>query len=177
MLIDYTYLSGKLNLPQTGNTEGRTIVESFINTYETEYLKKVLCYDLWKAFTSGITGSDDPDEKWADLLNGKEFEYNGRNYKWDGFTNDELKSPIANYVYYRYMEDQASDNTLVGTAAQNVDNNSRKNAVSKMIDAWNSMVEMNIVLSYFLKANAETYPEWENCECGEVFNYKNSFDL
>lgn len=309
-IIDYTYFFGKLNLPQSGNTEGRTLITQFIDIYEPEYLKKALGYDLWKAFSEGIAGtglgseqitngsftgnandwtlgtgwsfnvdkvtftnisgasalyqlgvlsttkkyrvsfdvtttngfvnvqfgnnrieavvgtntfdgywadvlghggiivyfmvSTDFDgsidnvsvkeitteQRWLDLLEGKEFEYLSRNYNWNGFNPTEKITPIANYVYYKYMEDRASDNTLVGTAAGAVDNNTRTAPVTKMVDAWNAMAEMDKTLWHFLKVNKDVYPEWTNfqwswdywwrsdsCKRSEVFHFKNSLDL
>lgn len=189
MIIDHTYFTQKLSLPQRGNTEGQTQIDDFVETYEEEYLKKVLGYDLWKAFDTGIAGSPGGyDQRWIDLLDGKEFTYQGRNYNWGGFATM-LKTPIANYVYYKWMEDTAEHNTLVGTAVQNVDNNSRVNAVSKMVDAWNRMVDMNRTLWMFLKSDADTYPEWTDEDhywpwwtdidghCNELFHKRNSLDL
>jgi len=187
MIIDYTYFTEKLRLPQVDNTEGRAIVSEFIDTYETEYLKKVLGYDLWKAFSDGIAGSGTPDQRWIDLLEGLEFTYLEKNNNWNGFEHEQ--NPIANYVYYRYMENKATDNSLVGTVVQAVDNNQRVNAVSKMVSAWNSMVDMNRILLQFLKANASVYPEWDDngygywyyntlTDCSnELFEKKNSLDL
>jgi hypothetical protein len=188
-IIDHTYFYGKLSLPQTNNTEGRSIVDQFITTYEPEYLQKALGYDLWKAFTTGIEGSGEPDQRWKDLLEGKEITYQNRTYKWTGFENTEKKSPIACYVYYKYMEDKASDNTLVGTVVQNVDNNTRVNSLRKMVDAWNSMVDMNNTLWLFLYQNKADYPEWKEYQTGiigwanpfrchgEVFNKINEFGI
>lgn len=311
-IIDYTYFYGKLSLPQTDNTEGRSIVNQFITTYETEFLKKALGFGLWKTFIAGIPGgvvgaeqitngsftgnatgwtlgagwaygsnmvsftagavtelkqnigmiaisiprcrvsfnvggttgfvvvslgrdgtnqvydagsgvvtfdgicasavgdriifTPSPDfngsvddvslkplaveQRWVDLLEGKEFTYYETLHKWGGFSNTLLQSPIANYVYYRYMENKATDNTLVGTTVQKVDNNARVNSVQKMIDAWNSMVDMNQNLWRFLNENKSTYPEWKayasdwvswlsyyQCQRSEVFHKKNSLDL
>jgi len=281
MIIDYTYFTGKLSIPQITNTEGRALVSQFINDYENEYLEKVMGYDLWQAFMAGIEGSGMPDQRWVDLLEGKEFSYLGKNHKWGGFaagqdaidvnptnqytlvvdgpglydppagpsfelppsfvgvrfiierrgtgqlredeysisgstvtlnpllsgetlfitrgaltgtpiSNGQLKSsPITNYVYYKWKEDEAIHSTLVGTAVQNVDNNSKVNPVPKMVDAWNRMVDMNRTLWMFLKENADVYPEWveinwswdywsESNECwvvNEVFRKINSMDI
>lgn len=180
-IIDYTYFTGKISLPQTANTEGRTTVTQFIETCEPEYLKKTLGYELWKAFTEGIAGSGTPDQRWVDLLEGKDFQYNDRSYSWAGFVA--MPSPIAQYVYYWYMENKATDTTLVGPVVQTVDNNARVNAVRKMIDAWNEMVRLNRVLYYFLSVNKEIYPEWSGrlfpywYDCNEMFNSKNEMDL
>lgn len=181
-IIDHTYFFGKLSLPQTGNTEGRSIVQQFIDQYEPEYLKRAMGYELWKAFTDGIesSGETPADERWRDLTDGAEFEYNDRTYKWNGFDPVDKLSPIANYVYYRYMEDRASANTLVGTVVQNVDNNTRVNALRKMVDAWNDMVEMNKLLYYFLQVNAATYPEYVEPDpvyVNEIFYPINEFGI
>lgn len=256
MIIDYTYFHGKLNLPQVGNTEGRNQVIQFINQFEPEYLKKVLGYDLWKAFTDGISGSGTPDQRWLDLLEGSTYTHCGKTREWVGFapltdggsyevdsdnfaeltvdgpgafdppaggftftmppgfegesvavyirgtgrlktseftivgdqvtliisalesgmviflekgsrlaivSGDLLKvSPIANYVYYQYIENDALNTALIGTVVSKTDNNRNVNPVPKLVDAWNRMVEMNRGLAGFLNANKDTYPEWVN---------------
>lgn len=190
MIIDYTYFIGKINLPQTGNTDGRADVTGFIETYEPEYLQKVLGYDLWKAFTDGIEGSGEPDSRWLNLLNGGTFIYNGQTNIWPGF--EAKPSPISQYVYYRNQEDGASDTVLTGTSIGKTDNAIRVSPVSKMIDAWNKMVELNILLWNYLYKNRTLYPEWKPegyydtwywpdtigyCHRNELFNRKNSLDL
>lgn len=190
MIIDYSYFIGKINLPQTGTTDGRTDVEGFIQTHEPEYLQKVLGYDLWKAFTDGIAGSGAVDDRWNKLLQGAEFTYNSRNSVWPGF--EAKPSPISQYVYYRQQEDAASDTVLAGTSTGATDNATRVSPLPKMIDAWNKMVELNILLWNFLYANKALYPEWKNegyyptwywpdsvgyCHRNELFNRKNSLDL
>lgn len=290
-IIDYNYFTKKLNLPQTGNTEGRNEVIRFIDTYENEFLKKALGYDLWKAFSDGIAGSGSPDQRWLDLLEGKEFTYQSRTDKWVGFApvtsggsysinsdnfleltaggpepedpapgttitlpaafqdvtlavyirgTGRLKtseftvvgatltfnggiemslgtvvfiekgnrlsissgdllyvSPIANYVYYQFIENNAMNTVLIGTVVSKTDNNRNVNPVPKLVDAWNRMADMLYGLYGFLQANKDTYPEWStrtkyadwywldidygfynypNC-LSEVYQKKNSLDL
>lgn len=180
-IIDYTYFVKKLNLPQTGDTLGRQNIESFIETYEPLYLKKILGYELSKLFMEGIQGSGDPDQRWIDLLEGKEFTYYGKLNKWMGFSNTDLLSPIANFIYYQFMEESAYDVALVGTSAGDVENATRVSGISKMIDAWNEMSSMNRTLAKFLNANKSIYPEWEGMYqydvLNELYKFKNSFDL
>ena len=178
MIIDYTYFTiGKLKLAQTGNTEGRTEINQDIEIYEPELLQKALGYDLWKAFTDGIEGSGSIETRWESLLSGIEFDYYGKNYKWNGFGPDNKLSPIANYCYYRYMEDSASDVTLAGTATGAVDNNTRVAPMQKMVNAWNDMVDMLHILHRFL-LSSDDYPEYDETQTDtDVFRYKNSLDL
>lgn len=167
-IIDYTKFVGKLNLPQTADTLGRTDVESFITTYETEYLKKALGYDLWKAFTTG----NQTDQRWVDLLEGKEFTCGDETMKWPGFEN----SPIQNYVFYQYMENDAFNTTLIGGAAPAATNATRVSSEPKMIDAWNEMVLVNQILWNFLYESRETYPEWVmTAELPDIYHIKNRF--
>lgn len=169
-IINYTKFVGKLNLPQTGDTEGRTQVESFITEYETEYLKKALGYDLWKAFTTG----NQLDQRWVDLLEGKEFILDGQTVLWPGFNN----KPIQNYVYYKYLENEASTTSLVGGITPAADNSNRVNSSEKMVAAWNDMVELNQILWNFLYENMTVYPEWVITDpLTDVYRFKNRFDL
>lgn len=186
-IIDTTYFIGKINLPQIGTSDGNEEVQSFIETYEPEFLQKLLGYDLWKAFSDGISGSGPYAQRWNDLLNGKEFTYGGRNYKWTGFLNK--PSSIAQYVYYQFQEYKAQSTTLVGDAAPKTANAQRVNPIPKMIDAWNAMVENNRLLAAFLNASVSVYPEWQQmrdwrvpgsywkCSRNEVFNFKNALDI
>lgn len=177
MIIDYTYFFGKLRLPQLGNTEGREEVMQLVEQYETEFLRKVLGYDLWLAFTEGIEGSGTVEQRWVDLLEGIVFDFKGVNRVWIGFSPDSKITPIANYCYYRYLEDTASDVTLAGTATGAVDNNTRTSPMTKMVNAWNDMVDMLHPLNGYLHKN-KTYPEYKIIQTGrELFGYKNSLDL
>src|SRR5574339_318819 len=177
MIIDYTYFIGKLRLPQTGNTEGREEIEGLIEIYEPEYLRKVLGLDLYEAFTEGIAGSGTPDQRWVDLLEGITFDHHGVNHRWNGFDPEDKLTPIANYVYYRYLEDTVSDVTLAGTSTGKTDNNARTSPMQKMVNAWNDMVDMNSELDRLLHNNTD-YPEYVLKQTGrELFGYKNGHDL
>jgi len=77
-------------------------------------------------------------------------------------TNSTIKkSPIANYVYYQFMEDnnQVTDN--LGVIIANKDNNDRVSPEDKMLDAWNRMVDMLRDLLAYLTLNKTLYPEWK----------------
>lgn len=198
MIIDSTYFRNKLVLPQAGNPEGLILVNNFINQYEKEYLRCALGYSLWEALNAAVEDSS-PEERWEWLLNGHTYINHGHTHNWVGFSNAEKVSPIANYVYFQFLDNKASDTVLTGTVVSETDNNSTVNAVDKMIDAWNRMVDMNWHLQRYLKANKSLYLEWRQCECSRsrywdwptyhysgchyyecannVFKKKNSFDL
>lgn len=175
MFIDYSYfIGGKLSLPDIDNTSGRNIIQNFIDIYEPEFLKKALCLDLWKAYTDGIEGSGEPEQKWQDLTKGKLFLLNSRYVEWNGFKPDEgKKSPIANYVWYKYMEDKYKTNSLVGMVKSVTDNAVPSDYVKPMIDVWNEMISMMQGLKTFLDNNHNVYPEWQYCSCCELYKTNN----
>lgn len=296
MIIDPSYFINRLNLPQTGNSAGLAEVQAFIDQYEPEYLQCVLGMDLWQAFINGIDGSGLPEQRWVDLLQGKDFTKQNCTYKWNGFapltaggaysingsnfqdftaggagefdpvsgsavmtippafvgaidlkvyirgtgwlkptefsvTGNQLTllggilfnngtvvflqtglslsvisgaiiriSPIANYVFYQFVDEREEDFTLVGNVKSTTENNRVVNATQRLVYTWNRMVDMNRLLYNFLYINKTVYPEWKShCSCGcsgyywdecscygdmrisqrccDLFKYKNSLGL
>lgn len=196
MIIDQTYFVRRLNLPQKGNAEGLADILSFVDQYETEYLQCVLGTVLWQAFSDGTEGSGIADQRWLDLLNGKDFTYKNCTHHWNGFAPASKISPIANYVYWHYVDRRGmGEVTLTGVTVSSTDNNRTVNAVDTLVDAWNRMVDMNKDLYRFLKVNQATYPEWKLCYeidgcgcgcgcdkcapagCGRFFEKSNSLGL
>ena len=195
MIIDETYFVRRLNLPQKGNPEGLAEILSFIEQYEAEYLQCVLGRELWQAFTDGTDGSGIPAQRWADLLDGKDFTYKKCMHNWTGFKPDDKLSPIANYVYYQYVDNKIAEFVLTGVVVSSTDKNRTVAATYRLVDAWNRMVDMNKDLYRFLKQNQVIYPEWKLCYtvescgcgcgcdkcapvgCGRFFEKINSLDL
>jgi hypothetical protein len=79
-----------------------------------------------------------------------------------GFTYDgyNANSPIANYVYYFYMQKQAT--TTVGSAevVMGTQNANTVNAGTKMIKAWNELCDWIVNFYLFLDNHIEDYPEY-----------------
>lgn len=173
MITDYTYFTKRLNLPQVGNSAGRKDVNDYIEQYEREYLQCVLGRDLWQILSDQTEGSGLPtDERILNLLEGAEFTLHGKVYYWGGFKNEEKISPIANYVFYQYVDERQIDFTLVGNVKSTTENNRVEDATPRLVYAWNRMVDMNRILFNYLKANKTLFPEWNVCKCGcSCFDY------
>jgi hypothetical protein len=122
----------------------------FISKRETEYLQKALGYAFSKLFKDGLD-ADEVAERWTDLRDGAEYtNCNGIVKKWEGFTNDEKLSPIANYVYYWYQRDNVSFTATVGEVASKTENAKSVSPYNKMFRAWNEMVDLTRGLYDFL---------------------------
>lgn len=72
------------------------------------------------------------------------------------------QSPIANYVYYHFMENSYTHTTGMGEKKTAAENATVANPVLKMVRAWNEMSRWVIELRYYLRANSALYPEWQN---------------
>lgn len=189
MIINASYFVGKINLPQVGDSAGLANVQLFINQYEPEYLQRILGYDLWKVFTEG----EPTDPRWEALLGGEEYIQYDKTRKFEGLAA--MPSPIAQYIYYHFMEDNAIHTVLTGTTVPKTANAIPSNPVPKLVQAWNDMVKLNRSLAAFLNAKSDVYPEWnksyvptswvrdwffygDSGECGnELYMFKNSLDI
>lgn len=184
MLIDASYFVGELNIPNTDDLSVLSELTSFINKYEVNFMREALGMDLYRAFMNALgqtsagylnvtegKANEDIDQKWKDLLNGKEYiGLDVRLHKWIGFVSvaDDVsgkKSPIANYVYYWWMRSHATQSTGVSEVVANADNAVNVSVAEKASRAWNEMVEWIHDLIWFMDysssfADYNYYPGW-----------------
>ena len=114
MIISGAYFNVDLLLKNTDSTipnaEALGVgsqLNNGIAKYEPEVLIKSFSYSLYKEFMSQFENDvikESVDQKWKDLLTGKEYQINGKNYSWRGLIFEEAgvkKSLIANYVFHK----------------------------------------------------------------------------
>jgi len=160
-LIDVTYFDAGLTfIAQLDLVYNRNRINRLIAQYEPEYLNKVLGRGLSAAFIAGLENAE-PEQRWLDLRDGKDFVYCGVKKRWNGFMNEGKISPIAMYVFYWNTRKQASPNTGSGNILPTVENGARTSFVRDGMTVWNQMIEANESLLEYLRANADSYPEWE----------------
>jgi hypothetical protein len=160
MLINRLYFTGELNIPNSSNAAVSERLDAFIKKYEPEFLRDIMGYSLHTAYAAGVLVTP-VDARWTDLQDGKEFTVNTKLNKWTGLVDAvNYRSPIANYVYYWYMRDQATQSTAVGEVATKTENSNRVSPAIKMSSAWNEMVYQIWDMWYFLENNKTVYPEW-----------------
>ena len=129
-MIDYTFFQDGLLMvdgamalasPSPTTTAIKNRIDWYIQRYEPEYMCKLLGEELYKDFLD-----------------------NGESDKWVEFkellvkSNDLAKtSPIANYVYFFLVRDSQSTATINGVKK---DGDNLVNPQTKMVQAWNDMV-------------------------------------
>ena len=163
MIIDHTYFIGERNIPGTGKLDVQERLNYFIAKYEPKLLRALLGDSLYAAYKAGIAAGT-PDAKWLALKNGKTYqEANGKTKIWTGFTVvDGINkfSLIADYVYFYWMRDNASQSTAIGEVRNLTKESKPVSPEDKMRNAWNSMAEWIWELAHFLNCHTEDYPQW-----------------
>lgn len=181
MLIDKSYFVGELNIPNTDKPYILQRLALFINKLEPGLLQDILGYELYKAYSVG-TASYDADGsnsliagRWIDLIEGKEYTgTDNKLHKWKGLVYehaDQLYSLIANYIYWHWIKDQTTQTVGLGETASTAENAQLVSPATKMVNAWNEMSEQIHQLFKFLRANKDTYPEWDS-DYGHKMLYK-----
>lgn len=143
MIIDYTYFTGLLSIglspdtgaPSTTRDAEREKIEYYITVYEREYLRKILGENMYSEFIDYLNSEEDNVDKWEKLL----------------ALLSEKYSPIACYIFFKYIKEGNYSVTRVGTVTSADDD-----AVSPMViqmRAWNDMVDMNKRVYQLLQAD------------------------
>ena len=143
MIIDYTYFTGLLSIglspdtgaPSTTRDAEREKIEYYIMVYEREYLRKILGENMCSKIIDYLNSEEDNVDKWEKLL----------------ALLSEKYSPIACYIFFKYIKEGNYSVTRVGTVTSADDD-----VVSPMviqIRAWNDMVDMNKRVYQLLQAD------------------------
>lgn len=150
MIIDYTYFTGVLSIGLTPDIAGaasytqmaeRERIESYIEVYESEYLRKVLGESVYKKFMAYISSHDEENLLFDALHTVMVDRY----------------SPIACYIYFKLLLVGNYHITSVGAVSA-----AGKDVVPPMrrqIAVWNDMVAMNKRIYDLLKDDKEYAPE------------------
>lgn len=120
-------------------------VQSFIDKYEPIYLRELLGSDFAILFVAGLAVTPTPDVRWTALITP---------------TGYDLKTAIANFIYYWYMRDQDTQTVGIGTVKAKAQNATVVSAAGKVKRAWSEMVCTSWQELRYLKCNAATYPEF-----------------
>lgn len=140
-LIDETYFVNDITIPNPASTDVANKITGAITKYEKEILIKLLGYPLYKLLIANPTV-----EPYKSLIEGADFsfELNGRtiNEHWNGLTNTDLVSLISYFVYYNIINNTTSKTVGIGEILSMSENGERISPISKMVNAWNNMVDL-----------------------------------
>lgn len=129
-LIDETYFIGELNIPNLDQENVRQALTVFIAKYQKRFLTLLLGEDVYKDFVAGI-----------DVEEGVEIESQWIELRDKLVDCDTKESPIANYVYWFFMYNNATQTSGVGEIIANTENSMVVSPITKMVRAWNEMCD------------------------------------
>ncbi len=165
-ITDETYYKAEIFIPnlQTSVSDTATGVRidgnQFIAQYEREALIKTLGFKLFDEFADQFDVSAEnvwtikpaADQKWKDLLNGKEYTIGGDTVNYRGMVFTEPfagvsfgnlnRSFIAYYIYYHYLNDNMEDYSGTGINELAAKNATRTSPIPKSIRSWRRFYEL-----------------------------------
>lgn len=171
MIIDQTYFILELNVAQTSNFVVSDKLDLFIGRYERFFLSEFFGVEL-KNLIIEFVGGTNVEERIERLVDGYDLVKDGKTYEWQGLRNTEKISPIANYVFARFAEDERSSQTGIGERKSKGENSNQYSADWRVMNAWNNMVDLLEPLKMILEDG--DYPEYDTKAYYEKIN---RFDL
>jgi hypothetical protein len=164
-IIDYTRFTVDKNL---SSTEIQALITSFIVKFEPEILKKILGYDLKKAFINGLNEVT-PAAKWTNLRDGVDYVVNGVYSEYQG-----VKDIIAYYVFYMISKEHWHISTSIGIKALKSENSISIDPAQKQCYVYNRMVDLisglNDYVLYQNSVDNTNYPNYYPEAIGKI-NY------
>jgi hypothetical protein len=184
MLITTSYFTANLDLPGRNAVGLSENLNLYINRYEPIFLRGVLGYAMYKLLMAAYDASQEEPpvalpQRWADLLDGVEYDVSDITYKWDGLRNSTLlTSPIANYIYFTFRRDTETRTGNTGENKPNAQNADSATPNRKLVFAWNDMVDQMWLMKHYLDNNTDTFPEWNVYDTDPFFFTKiNEFGI
>lgn len=128
------------------------LLKEYIDTFEPEFLLKLLGDSLYENFMEGISKTS-PEKIWVDLRDMIFRDSGIKNYP-------NPISPCANYVYVMIRRETKSLDMLKGNGMQQVSSVTHTNDNRKMVDAWNRMLRYVYEIYDFIDEN-EDYSQYK----------------
>lgn len=163
---DFFYLD--LHIGQLDNLAVGESLDRYIKRYSKEFLTHLLGKDLATRYLAGY--DTDPDMQALDEIL---------------VDREEETSPIANYVYCKYLESTHALHQGVGVVVPKAENAFVVNPIVKIVIAWNRMVDDICLLHNEIEAlGLEDYRYWDYgrvcggpCGSHAVFKKRNRLGL
>lgn len=139
MFIDKTYfIDPDINIPNSDEVEES--LNRYITIYEKQILIKGLGYSLYKDLIDNYNALT--DDKWRDLVQGKEYSVDGQLVKWEGLINSQKISLIAYYLHYFWLKGVVRLKTSTGVVINAHENSSNANASPEVSSSWNNCIDL-----------------------------------
>lgn len=149
-LVDNTYFENRelfipnntdLNAEPVGTASAQSELDAMIIKYERELMINALGVTLYDELVTAINDLPGADQKWKDLVTGRNYTIDSKVYRWDGLRGFSKQSLVAFYVYTQYLVNDEMSYTTVGVVQNEANNAEVGDYTSKYIKARNSFLE------------------------------------
>lgn len=154
--VTYSDFTGDRNIPNLD--KDLESFNTFITRWQKDILIKLLGYDLYLAFETGLE-EETPDAKWTNLRDGSNYQVDSVNKQ-----NPGIKDIVAYYVYCKWVQVNFNQVTGIGVINATSDNAVKVDPEFKIMDAWNNMLNYYYMVYLFISENETDYPNWEFTE-------------
>jgi hypothetical protein len=172
--IDASFFIGEVEIPNRTSIPVTEKINFFINKYEIEYLDQLLGEELSLEYREGIAEVS-PEPRWVKL-------------KQKIVDSTRKISPIANFVWFYFMRNEASMVVSGGVAVTKKENAVMVDPIYKQTYVWNDMAKMSFdVKSFIEKENkgegsgsdeeSQPYSSFVFIPTNEVYQKINSLNL
>jgi hypothetical protein len=148
----------------------RSFMYCFLTPEEISDFDSYLEYGIFPKETDGIP------QKWIDLVNGTTYTSNGVDLVWRGLIQENGSSNnslLADFVYSKWLETQASYMTGVGDSKGNPKGAYLVNPTQRIVNVWNEFVKKYDSLLKFISENPDDYTS----ESRQFFELRNQLGL
>jgi hypothetical protein len=143
--VDIDYFKGEISIPNLGKNP-TSFTSTYIDRYQKEIQQKILGVTLYNLYITGINADDPIDERWDNLLNGKDYTVTDGTQeigvRWNGFINSENVSLLSYYIYCKYVEQSNTQLTGLGNSTAVKENAQSESPRVKLVNAYNNCAEL-----------------------------------
>jgi len=170
--IDTGYFVGDISIPNITSSGVVATIEELITRNESQMLTDLFGYRFFDLLYNNTNFNNDPIDGtsllYTTLIQGDDYvASDGRRRRYEGLTGEVnnvsggfLRSPIANYCYWHWLNQNQTQTVGTGVVVAQAENSVKVAPASKMVNAWNKMVDSLWVMHDYITVNKTDYPDY-----------------
>ena len=149
MLIDKTYFQGDISIPNTTEVNYENdLLQILIESKSSSFLESVLGHENFEDLKDNTDANGNllptAEQRWKDLVNGKQYTLNSQHYYFKGLIQSGVlykTSIIADFVFCEWLRQTRSQASGVGEVVLSAQNAINVNSTSKLVSIWNRFMK------------------------------------
>ena len=150
MLYDNTYFQNlegfipnnkDVNAQPAGSPTRINKIKAFIKKYERQLMINALGVPLYNELQTALENLPGADQKWKDLIEGRDYILNDKTYRWDGLRGFDKQGLGVFYIYCNYLRSDEFTYTTTGMVQNTSDNALSAEFINKYVISWAKFIE------------------------------------